>query len=693
MKKISVIVFLIFSIYANGQNAISDSLIKVLSISKIDSQKVKLYGDISWELISTDINLALVYAEKELDLAKKINSIKDVAQAESDIGSIYNRKADYDNALKHYYLALDLRQKLNQPVKVAGVYTNIATVMMRQNKMKEALSINFKTLKIFESVGDENKQALVLGNIGNLYFNLKQNKHALIYFVKGLALAKKSNNKLSAANISVNIADIKYEDKNYSSAEDYFRNALLYYEEVDDKYSMATVYNNLGNIKSQEKDLKAAINYFNLALKQRTDLEDEFGIAQSHLSIGELLKNSKQYDESIDHLMISLNIFKKLNSSLRLISVYKLLAETNELNGNLKESIIYYKNYLVVKDSVYEKDMSQQLVEMNTKYETDKKQKENEVLNATNKLSEGTISQQRIFSYFILGVLIIVGSLAYFIFKGLKQQKKANRIISLQKKEVEFQKTLVEEHQKETIDSINYAKRIQYALLANDALLKNNLGNYFVLFQPKDIVSGDFYWATEFNNKFYLAVCDSTGHGVPGAFMSLLNMGFLSEAIKEKNISKPNEILNYVRLRLLDSIGNDGQQDGMDAILICMDKISKEITYSAANNEPILIRENQIIELPKDKMPVGKGERMHDFELFEVNYKKGDSLYLYTDGFADQFGGPKGKKFKYKPLNEKLLAIHQKNGNDQKLQLETTLANWRGNLEQVDDVLILGINF
>lgn len=294
----------------------------------------------------------------------------------------------------------------------------------------------------------------------------------------------------------------------------------------------------------------------------------------------------------------------------------------------------------------------------------------------------------------ILSLLIILGGIFLYIKsrerKLKQQQKELEHKITVATEDIKQQKHIIEEHQKGTIDSINYARRIQYALLANEDVLKRNLKEHFVLFKPKDIISGDFYWATEHNSKFYLAVCDSTGHGVPGAFMSLLNMGFLSEAIKEKNIEKPNEILNYVRTRLIDSIGNDGQQDGMDAVLLCFEKENKTVSYAAANNQPVLIRDNQIKILPKDKMPVGKGEKTDGFNLQTINLQKNDVVYLYTDGYADQFGGPKGKKLKYKQLNGLLLGIYDKQASHQSDVLNQTIENWKGHLEQVDDILIIG---
>jgi sigma-B regulation protein RsbU (phosphoserine phosphatase) len=262
-------------------------------------------------------------------------------------------------------------------------------------------------------------------------------------------------------------------------------------------------------------------------------------------------------------------------------------------------------------------------------------------------------------------------------------------------KEIEHQKEIIEEKQKEIVDSINYAKRIQYSLLAHKDFLEEELQEHFVFFHPKDIVSGDFYWAASTgsatNRKFYIAACDSTGHGVPGAFMSLLNIGYLNEAIKEKGIEKPNEVLNFVRQRLIDNISKEGQKDGFDGILLCIDQQTKKLSYAAANNAPLIVRKDGYEELEADRMPVGMGERKEDFKLHKINYEKGDVLYLYTDGYADQFGGPKGKKYKYRPLNEMLQKISPDKMEVQRLTLANEFENWRGELEQVDDVLIIGI--
>ena len=340
---------------------------------------------------------------------------------------------------------------------------------------------------------------------------------------------------------------------------------------------------------------------------------------------------------------------------------------------------------------------------------------------------------------YIFYIILLLGSI--FTYNRInterlrKRQKELEAVVDertkevvKQKNEIEIQKQTVEEKQKEIVDSINYAKRIQYTLLAHEKVLKKHFSDHFVLFQPKDIVSGDFYWATKkiinaglnFNANeettvqvqnaktelFYLAVCDSTGHGVPGAFMSLLNISFINEAINERNIFSPDEILNYVRQRLIKSVSREGGQDGMDGILLCFESPIKEqetdnainenqkkikLTYAAGNNSPLLFNNGTLSELPANKMPIGKGEKTEAFTLYTIDATKGDIIYLTTDGFADQFGGPKGKKFKTKKLTA-LLQDHAHETMDKQHEIIlNVLKNWKGDLEQIDDICLLGI--
>ena len=267
--------------------------------------------------------------------------------------------------------------------------------------------------------------------------------------------------------------------------------------------------------------------------------------------------------------------------------------------------------------------------------------------------------------------------------------------------EIKEQKNLIEEKHKEITDSINYAERIQRSFLATKEVLDVNLNDYFIFFQPKDVVSGDFYWASSvIQGKFFLCVADSTGHGVPGAIMSILNISTLELAIKEK-LTAPSEIFNYARKEIITRLRKDGSadggKDGMDASLIVLNNEKTKLTFSAANNPIWIIRKNEkglaeLIEAKPDKMPIGKHDKDQiPFTQHEIDLQKGDLIYLLTDGMPDQFGGPKGKKYKYTQLKEFLISISSLSMNDQHQQLKSEFERWKGELEQVDDVTLIGI--
>jgi serine phosphatase RsbU (regulator of sigma subunit) len=263
---------------------------------------------------------------------------------------------------------------------------------------------------------------------------------------------------------------------------------------------------------------------------------------------------------------------------------------------------------------------------------------------------------------------------------------------------IEQQKQLIEEKHKEITDSINYAERIQRALLASKQLLDENLKEYFVLYKPKDVVSGDFYWACKLGNgNFVLVTADSTGHGVPGAIMSIVNMASLREAVTQ-GIARPDLLLNETRSLVIESLKNDGSaeggKDGMDASLLSFDFKTDVLSLSCANNAVWIIRGNQLTEISGDHMPVGKHEKDQlPFTLHTFNLQKGDVVYTLTDGFTDQFGGVNGKKFKKKQLQNFLLTIKDEPMKTQKRKLIDVFDQWKGGLEQVDDVLIAGMRY
>ena len=300
--------------------------------------------------------------------------------------------------------------------------------------------------------------------------------------------------------------------------------------------------------------------------------------------------------------------------------------------------------------------------------------------------------KQRRYLIAIIGFIILVSAVSIFAYL---KQKKLRKLIALQKHEVERQKHLVEEKHREITDSIHYAERIQRSFMATQEMLDEHLKDYFVLFQPKDVVSGDFYWAaTLTNGNFALATADSTGHGVPGAIMSLLNISSLEKSIEKE--TEPAAILNTTRKIIIERLKKDGSpeggKDGMDCSLLVFDLKNMQFTYTAANNPVWIVRDTQIIELMPDKMPVGKHDRDSvSFIQHVIPLKQDDMIYTITDGMPDQFGGPKGKKFMYKKLKDLLISNAKQSTHAQKELLVTSLNAWKGELEQVDDITVIGI--
>ncbi len=302
--------------------------------------------------------------------------------------------------------------------------------------------------------------------------------------------------------------------------------------------------------------------------------------------------------------------------------------------------------------------------------------------------------------YALFGGLFLLVVFLGFVYNRFRVTNSQKKIIERQKMEVEIQKEVVElahteleEKNKEILDSINYAKRIQSAILPQDKLIKENLPDSFILYQPKDIVAGDFYWFEKKENIILIAAADCTGHGVPGALVSVVCHGALNRAVREFGLTQPSHILNKTREIVLSEFEKSAEdvKDGMDISLCAIDLKNKKLQWAGANNPLWMIRNDTLVEIKADKQPIGKFDVIKDFTNHEREIMSGDYLFLITDGFADQFGGPKSKKFKYSNLQKLLLENTNEDLDSLKKIMQSTFENWKGNLEQVDDVTLIGI--
>jgi serine phosphatase RsbU (regulator of sigma subunit)/Tfp pilus assembly protein PilF len=694
-------------IYVIAQNPIIDSIENVLKTTKNDTTRLVALNDLCFRYRPINPQKSLTLGKDAIALAQKLGKSKIEASVNNNIGNACSAQGNYDSALVYFKKSIVLYKKIGDKKGQAAPTYNLGDLYMHKGDLNIALGYELESLKLNEAAENQNGVASSCNGIGLLYLELNKTKEARAYFERGLDIYTQKDLKYNMTAMLCNIG-LSYEKENPNTktnntkALEYYLRAMKLLEGIGDQYSLAVIYENVGGIYVEMKLFEKGLPYLEKSLKLKEEINDLEGITRSYKNLAGTYDAMGNSEKAVTYFTKALQLAKQIGGKIYIKDIDQALAIHYEKAGDYKKAYFFFKEHAAFKDTILNEEGSKHMTEMQTKYQTEKKEKEIELLNKDKQIQSALTAEETKRKNTILGsiaaVLALVLVFSFFMYNRFRITRRQKNIIEKQKviveqerAEADHQRELVEEKQKEILDSINYAKRIQNALLASNEMLSSNLKNHFVLFKPKDIVSGDFYWATEHQNKFYLAVCDSTGHGVPGAFMSLLNIGFLSEGIKEKDISETNEILNYVRKRLVSTISKEGQQDGFDGILLCIDKTSNTYTYSAAYNSPTLLSQGQLSNLGCDKMPVGKGEKTDSFAKHTITFIQGDTLYLYTDGFADQFGGPKGKKFKYKQLEDMLLSINHLPLDEQSSVLNQKFEDWRGDLEQVDDVLIIGI--
>jgi serine phosphatase RsbU (regulator of sigma subunit) len=566
---------------------------------------------------------------------------------------------DHQKAFKLFGEALVIFEKLKDQKWMSNSYITRAIFCNSIGQPETALYDGLKGIGYYEQHHDDPDLSMAFYVMGTIYKDLKRFDEAQRYYREGIENDKTPNTW--TGRIYTSLAGILTEQEQYKQALDYGMKSLEILRASQNLIGQSRALSDIGVIYKKLYEHDLALEYFFKALEIRKNNNLKHFILASLLDIAEVYLQKGDEDNAIEYYLQAELFANDTGHFGRQVLVYKSLSDIYKRKKEFEKVVELYEKLLVINERVH------------------KAEREAKLSHTENKL--------------------------------LKE--KEDEIERLKNIELKKAYEVIEQRNKDIHDSITYAKRIQNALLANEGLLNENLPEHFVFFEPKDIVSGDFYWASSVNSKqmqsaageavphtatsnsklFYLAVCDSTGHGVPGAFMSLLNIGFLTEAINEKDILQPNDVLNFVRKRLVDNISKEGQKDGFDGILMCMECTAKgsKITYAAANNAPVIVKNGSLLELEADHMPVGMGENDTSFQLFSIEVSKGDILYLYTDGYADQFGGARGKKFKSKQLNALLLEIASKPMQEQKTILADKFNEWRGDLEQVDDVCVIGI--
>jgi len=724
-----------------ADNKIIDSLKNQLKSHINDTIKLQILSDLNWIFSGIDANVSKEYGLQELKLSNKIENKKWIAQSYNDIGISCYKLGLLDSALDYYKKSLLIRNELNDSNLIASSLSKLGVIYLEQGNFNNALDCNIRALKIYEEATNENYLAMTLNNISAIYDKLNNYDKVIEYGEKAIEIHLKNERDYDAAFCYSNLASAYKRKNDINKSNDYLKKGLEIFTKYDDKSNEAAVLNGIGmNLREDHKD-KEALVYYQKAYEISMQINDKLSKGLYCHNLSGTYSDLGNYSLAEKYSLEALENTEPTNK-YQLTLIYRQLAILGAFLNNGKKSKHYFDKYVDLKDSIYNTQSSGQLAEMETKYQTEKKQLQIDNLEKSNSLKNSEIQKQKIliFSFIIGFIFILVFSI--LLYRLFIQKKKANILlekqnveISQQKEEIEAQRDEIEtqrdkvsnqnhilfEQKKEITDSINYAKRIQTAVLPSGAYANSILGSHFILFKPKDIVSGDFYWATRANAWLIVTVADCTGHGVPGAFMSMLGVSFLNEIVRKKEVTKASDVLDHLRESIIEALsqtGETGTQNGMDIVLCAINTTNNQLQFAGANNSLYIVSSSnlqgfenlaglseqtapanlkpqtsnfKLFEFKPDKQPVAIYEHMKPFTNHIIQLNSGDALYLMSDGYQDQFGGPNGKKFLSKNLKQLLIANCQLSMENQKQILEKTLIEWIGEGEQIDDITILGI--
>ena len=718
-----------------------DSLLLLLKKDKPDTNKVNHFNNLSREYINAgNYDSSLIVSKQALDLGEKLGFKKGIAVSYNSIGVIYRNLGDYIEALKNFNQSLKIRKEINDKKGIADAYTNIGivngsqgnypeainffstalkiqkeigdkkgiassyssigNVFYYQGNHPEALKNYFAALKINEAIGNKNGAGTNFNNIGSIYGSQGNYTLALKYFFSDLKIEEAIGNKDGIASSLVNLGGIYFDQHNYPEALKKFFTSLKFFELIGNKHGIAHCHHNIAAVyTNQGKHSEALKNYF-ISLKIREEIGDKEGAALTYSNIGNIYTQQKQYNQALKYLLLA----KKFSIAMGIKSIsrdtYRYLSKLDSAEGNYKSAYENHKLYIRYRDSIDNEESRKKTIQNQMTYDFEKKEAATKAAqDIKDALTLEESRKQKLITGFVIGGLFLVMVFTAFIFRSLRVTRQQKHLIELQKNEVsqqkelvEKQKLIVEEHQKEIIDSIRYAQRIQKAILPRRSEIHTVLPESFILYQPKDIVAGDFYWAEKTRDYYFIAAADCTGHGVPGALVSMVCSNALNRTVNEFGISETGKILDKARELVLDAFKKSGEEikDGMDISLLRISKAGSEIQWSGANNPLWYFLNDELVEVKADKQAIGKNEAPQPFTTHHLELSKGTNLYLFTDGYADQFNAS-GKKMTKKKFKDLVISVQGKSMPEQKQVLTYFFENWKGPIEQIDDVCVIGI--
>lgn len=612
------------------------------------------------------------------------------------LGNAHRKIEDMDNYISIFKLSNDLYVKSDAPAEdVATSFKDLGRAYYSVAKYDSAMTFYMEAKKIYEQndIVSEDYGGL-LHYIGSVYKRQGNYDMACQYYDEEVEYGREHGFK-GAEVEGLYLSAICIEEDSLAVIR--YRECLRIYADVNSIAGVALMYQLIGGSYFNMGQLDSALHYHLECLELRREIGEASHLASALQTVAHTYVGLAQYNKAQSYIQeaLDLTIEKVGNKRLiRLMDIYDTYFFVSYGQGKYKEAIDHLSLMHAYKDSAQDQDHQHTILEIEKTYDQEKQQAEFDKQlaleqEAATRAKESEEHQASITRMFMIGGILVI-ALSIFVFIKYRESNKQKKIISKQQQETEHQKNIIEAKNRDITDSMVYASSIQRAIITSDEYIQKMFSDFFSFYRPRDIVSGDFYWAYETTSgEKMIAIGDCTGHGVPGAMMSMLGCTLLNEIVVEKKQTGPANILNQLKSQVIKALSDDDRKDGMDMGFCQINK--NTLTYAGANLPLYIFRDGQLTELKGDKQAVGKNSIENDFTQTTFELQENDVLYLFSDGYVDQFGGEKGKKYKRQTFRDKLAHVSTLSFAQQRKVIEEEFENWKGDIEQLDDVCVLGV--
>ena len=666
-----------------------DSLKKVVRASMKDSSLVENYLNLAETLFEVDLEESGVFASKAHHISKEINYVRGKAESLYLLGLIEERTGKLHLGLNHLKQSITFFEKLNLKDEAARSYSQMGSIYLTLGDMVKAINYQQKAIKYYTETGNDKGVGKCFAELGQTHYAQRNYNTALRYYRKAKVIYQRDSVQQPLAELYNRISLVFRALNSLDKSLEYDYLALMTQEKLRDKRGIASSNYNIGKTSILQGEIKRARGYIDYAEKLYGELGDFIGLARCQLLSAQIDLKEQNYVSAERNIQNTIQTALKVGAVRELSECYLMLAQIDNILKNHESAYEHLTRHLELRDSLFSKEKSRQFSEMEVKYQT---QTKDEQLSLAQQQKQESNTKFIIYVSLSVGIFALLAFVIYTLNRKNEEVKKVTR-------NVEKSSEIIKLRNKEIIDSISYAKKIQEAILTPKSYLDKVFKSYFILYQPKDIVSGDFYWAYKdtASNKLFWVTADCTGHGVPGALMSVVGTVILNEIVVVKRQHEPDKILNalskYLK-RYLNKDKEDLSQDGIELALCVLNLDDQTLEYAGANRNLVIVRYKELIELKGDRQPLGFDPFSRDIKSFHtkrIAVKEQDCIYTFTDGFTDQLGGQNKKKYRVGVLKQDLIEVSDRDLFDQKVLLEQRFQQWIQSNTQLDDVLVFGV--